>query len=156
MYSTSYTSGIFQMQRDFNVSSVPVATLGVTTYLTGIAFGVLVAAPLSEMYGRRIIFLTSMVFFILLVTPTGIGSSLAEVVVVRFFGALFAAALITNAPGTLGDITTDEHRAMVFSVWSIGPLNGPGGLHSYAEVISLLTSYSIRPHPRRFRGMFFA
>ena len=132
------------MQSDFDIASEPVVTLGVTTYLLGIALGVLIAAPLSEMYGRRVVFLTSMTLFILLVIPTGIGSSLAEVVAARFFGAFFAAALITNAPGalgiyqseefsnidkptgTLGDISRDEHRALIFSIWSIGPLNGPG------------------------------
>ena len=89
------------MQSEFDIASEPVVTLGVTTYLLGIALGVLVAAPLSEMCGRRIVFLISMTLFIVLVIPTGIGSSLAEVVAARFFGALFAAALITNAPGTL-------------------------------------------------------
>ncbi|MCJ1331935.1 hypothetical protein MMC10_008627 [Thelotrema lepadinum] len=125
MYSTSYTAGIYQMQSEFDIASEPVVTLGVTTYLLGIALGVLVAAPLSEMCGRRIVFLISMTLFIVLVIPTGIGSSLAEVVAARFFGALFAAALITNAPGTLGDISRDEHRALIFSIWSIGPFNGP-------------------------------
>ena len=126
MYSTSYTSGIYQMQKEFDIASEPVATLGVTTYLIGIALGVLVAAPLSELYGRRIIFLSSITLFLLLVTPTGIGTSLVEVVLARFFGAFFASALISNAPGCLGDIATDEYRAMIFSIWSIGPLNGPG------------------------------
>lgn len=87
---------------------------------------VLVAAPLSDMFGRRVIYLTNMALFIVLVTPNGIGSSLTEVVVARFFGAFCAAALINNRPGTLGDISTDEYRAMVFSIWSIGPFNGPG------------------------------
>ena len=32
VYSTSYTTGLAQMQRDFHISSEPVVTLGVTTY----------------------------------------------------------------------------------------------------------------------------
>lgn len=32
VYSTSYTTGLGQMQRDFDVSSEPLVTLGVTTY----------------------------------------------------------------------------------------------------------------------------
>ena len=125
LYSTSYTPGIYEMQVEFDIASEPVATLGFTTYLLGIAIGVLVVAPLSEMYGRRLAYLISMASFILLVVPTGIGSSLVEVAVARFFGALFAAALIANAPGTLNDIMTDEYRAMAFSIWSMGSYRTP-------------------------------
>ena len=102
------------MQSDFDIASEPVVTLGVTTYLLGIALGVLIAAPLSEMYGRRVVFLTSMTLFILLVIPTGLGSSLAEVVAARFFGAFFAAALITNAPGALSSYLLKESQKLIF------------------------------------------
>lgn len=33
--------------------------------------------------------------------------------------------MIANAPGSVGDIIGDEYRALAFSIWSIGPLNGP-------------------------------
>lgn len=32
VYSTSYTTGLTQMQHDFDISSEPIVTLGVTTY----------------------------------------------------------------------------------------------------------------------------
>lgn len=113
------------MQSEFDIASEPVATLGFTSYLLGIAVGVLVAAPLSEVYGRRIVVVVSMAVFILLVIPTGLGTSLTEVAAVCFFGALFVAPLIANSPGAIGDITTDKYRASAISIWSIGPLNGP-------------------------------
>ena len=125
VYSTSYTSGIPKMMQDFNISSEPVVTLGVTTYLIGLAVGSVILAPISETYGRRPVYVVSLLAFILLIIPCGIGTSLVEVVVVRFFGAVAASAMIANAPGTLTDIVNDEYRALVFSIWSIGPLNGP-------------------------------
>ena len=33
--------------------------------------------------------------------------------------------MLANAPGTLSDIVTDEHRALAYSLWSFGPFNGP-------------------------------
>lgn len=33
--------------------------------------------------------------------------------------------MISNAPGTVSDIVTEEYRALAFSIWSIGPMNGP-------------------------------
>ncbi|EDN08994.1 conserved hypothetical protein [Histoplasma mississippiense (nom. inval.)] len=34
-------------------------------------------------------------------------------------------AMISSAPGSISDMVDDEHRALAFSIWSIGPLNGP-------------------------------
>lgn len=33
--------------------------------------------------------------------------------------------MIANAPGTVSDIVHENYRALAFSVWSIGPMNGP-------------------------------
>jgi MFS family permease len=33
--------------------------------------------------------------------------------------------MISNSPGTVSDITTEQYRALAFSIWSIGPMNGP-------------------------------
>ena len=125
LYSTTYTTGISQMQEEFHIESEPVVTLGVTTYLLGSACGALFMAPLSEIYGRRPVYLAGMLCFLLLLIPCGIGTSLEEVLIVRFFGAMAGSATIANAPGSIGDISNERNRALVFSIWSIGPLNGP-------------------------------
>ena len=125
MYSTSYTTGLAQMQSEFHIASEPVVTLGVTTYLIGLAVGSVVLAPISEIYGRKPVYMISMFIFMVLLIPCGLATSLVEVLVVRFFGAIAGSAMIANAPGTISDITNDEYRALAFSIWSIGPLNGP-------------------------------
>ncbi|KAM0805489.1 benomyl/methotrexate resistance protein [Usnea florida] len=125
VYSTSYTTGLAEMQQDFGISSEPLVTLGVTSYLIGIAFGSMLLAPISEMYGRRPVYIASMTLFTILIIPCGLATSLPEVIVVRFFGALAGSAMIANSPGTVSDIVNDDYRALAFSIWSIGPLNGP-------------------------------
>ncbi|KAH7370005.1 major facilitator superfamily domain-containing protein [Rhexocercosporidium sp. MPI-PUGE-AT-0058] len=125
LYSTSYTSSMPGMMEEFHVTSEPVATLGVTTYLLGLAVGSLILAPLSEMYGRRIVYAGSLAVFCLMVLPCALATSLSEVLVVRFFGAVAGSALIANAPGSVSDIVTENYRALAFSIWSIGPMNGP-------------------------------
>jgi hypothetical protein len=49
LYSTSYTATIPGVMDEFAVSSRPVATLGLTTYLLGLAAGSVVVAPMSGM-----------------------------------------------------------------------------------------------------------
>jgi hypothetical protein len=86
LYSTSYTSSMPGMMEEFHETSEPVATLGVTMYLFGLAVGSLILAPLSEVYGRRPVYIGSLLFFCLMVLPCALATSLSEVLVVRFFG----------------------------------------------------------------------
>jgi MFS family permease len=141
LYSTSYTSGMPGMMKEFHEGSETVATLGVTVYLVGLAVGSLILAPMSEIYGRRPVYTGSMLFFFLMVLPCALATRLSEVLVVRFFGyahrsikrnwadmmdsACAGAAMISNSPGTISDIVTENYRALAFSIWSIGPMNGP-------------------------------
>ncbi|KAL2681846.1 major facilitator superfamily domain-containing protein [Phyllosticta citricarpa] len=124
MYSTSYSSGIPGMMADFNISSKTVVVLGMTTYLCALACGSLFLAPMSEMFGRRPIYIVSMALFTILVLPCALAKNLEAILITRFFGALAGSSMIANAPGTVADIVNDEYRAFAFSIWSIGPMNG--------------------------------
>lgn len=86
LYSSSYTSSMPGMMEEFSISSEPVATLGVTTYLFGLAVGSLVLAPLSEIWGRRPVYIGALAFFSLMVLPCALATSLGEVLGVRFVG----------------------------------------------------------------------
>ncbi|KAI6360930.1 hypothetical protein MCOR25_006580 [Pyricularia grisea] len=125
LYSTSYTASIPGLVLEFNLANQTIATLGVTSYLVGLAVGSLVLAPLSELYGRRPVYLICMACFTILVIPTGVATSLEEIIVVRFFGAVFGAAMISNSPGTVVDISNEKYRALCMSLFSIAPFNGP-------------------------------
>ena len=124
LYSTSYTSAIPGMIEEFGITDNE-GILGVTTYLLGMATGSVILAPLSEMYGRRPIYIIALGMFIVLVLPCALAQNIAAILASRFFGAFAAAAMISNAPGTVNDICDEEHRALAFSIWSIGPMNGP-------------------------------
>jgi hypothetical protein len=125
MYSTSYTSGIPGMMQTFGIESKTLVVLGITTYLAGLALGSILLAPLSEMYGRRPVYLIAVAAFVILVIPCALANDLPSILVVRFFGAVAGSAMISNAPGTVADIVSDDYRALAFSIWSIGPMNGP-------------------------------
>jgi Major Facilitator Superfamily len=86
LYSTSYTTSMPGMMKEFHESSEPVATLGVTVYLLGLAVGSLILAPLSEIYGRRPVYIGSLAIFSLMVLPCALATSLVEVLVCRFIG----------------------------------------------------------------------
>ena len=98
---TSYTTGTAEMMSDFKIKSEPIVTLGVTTYLLGMAFGAVVLAPISEMYGRRPVYMIFMAVFTVFIIPCGIGPALTEILVVHFFGALAGSAIcVARRAGT--------------------------------------------------------
>jgi MFS family permease len=43
-------------------------------------------APLSELYGRKPLYIVCLFFFAVLIIPTGVANSLEEIIIVRFFG----------------------------------------------------------------------
>lgn len=96
--------------------------LGMTTYLMGIAVGSVVLAPLSEMYGRRPVYAVALGLFVLFVVPCAVATNIETILITRFLGAFCASAMIGNAPGSVNDIVDEEHRALAFSIWSIGPM----------------------------------
>jgi MFS family permease len=89
LYSTSYTAAIPGVMAEFGVSSRALATLGLTTYLLGLAAGSVVVAPMSELYGRRVVYLVCMGCFVVLIVPVALARSLAVTIVVRFVGCVF-------------------------------------------------------------------
>ncbi|KAH6891028.1 major facilitator superfamily domain-containing protein [Thelonectria olida] len=124
LYSTCYTASIPGLIEEFG-STTTGTTLGLTTYLLGLAAGSLIVAPMSELYGRQPVYMVCLVIWLILIIPCALATSLTEILVVRFFGALFGAAMISNSPGSIVDIANPEYLALAMSCWSIAPLNGP-------------------------------
>ncbi|KAG5999317.1 hypothetical protein E4U54_001925 [Claviceps lovelessii] len=124
LYSTSYTSSAPGLMEEFRASRTLV-TLGMTTYLLGLAAGTLVVAPLSELYGRRQIYLMCLSLWAVLIVPCGLAQSLTTIIVVRFIGAFFGSVMLSNAPGTVVDVSNPDYLARSMSFFGVAPLNGP-------------------------------
>ncbi|KAG6122529.1 hypothetical protein E4U14_006560 [Claviceps sp. LM454 group G7] len=124
LYSTSYTSSMSGLMAEFGASKTLV-TLGMTTYLLGLAAGSLVVAPLSELYGRQKVYMVCLLLWAVLIVPCGLAKSLTTIIVVRFIGAFFGAVMISNAPGTVVDVSNPDYLARSLSLFALAPLNGP-------------------------------
>ncbi|KAI7977745.1 hypothetical protein EIK77_009285 [Talaromyces pinophilus] len=125
LFSTSYTSGTTQIAKEFGISET-IVTLGLTFYLLGLALGSVVMAPLSEIYGRKPVTIASMIVFNVMIIPVAVAKSMPIIIVFRFIGAIAGSVMISSAPGMVADIIPPQKRALAFSIWSIGPINGPG------------------------------
>lgn len=155
IYTTMYTSGVDGMQKEFDVSSKIVVLLGLTTNLFGLAFGSVVLSSLSEIYGRRPIYLISVFLFGVLILPVALANSIEAILISRFFAGFFGGTMISSAPGSVTDVTDDQYRALALSCWSLGTMNGPvlgmymafqNAVHTF--ILTLPLNYP-RPYHRR-------
>ncbi|KAJ5092652.1 hypothetical protein NUU61_007522 [Penicillium alfredii] len=120
-----YTSGVDGMRQEFRVSSNTVVLLGLTTNLFGLALGSVILSSLSEIYGRRPVYLISVFLFGFLVLPVALAQNIEAILVSRLFGGFFGGSMIASAPGSVTDVTGDQYRALALSCWSLGTMNGP-------------------------------
>lgn len=94
--SSAYAGGIDQVISSFNVSD-EVATLGVSLFVLGFAFGPLIWAPLSELYGRQAVFLVSYLGLAVFCAGATGSKNIWTLVILRFFAASFGSSPFTNA-----------------------------------------------------------
>ncbi|KAF1912639.1 major facilitator superfamily domain-containing protein [Ampelomyces quisqualis] len=124
LVSSMFTPGIDEIARDLNCSTT--AVIGTTTgFVVMLGIGPLLLAPLSETFGRRVIYLTCFSIFTLLQIPAALAPNIAFLITVRSISGFFGSVGIANGGGTISDMFVPSERAGVFGWYLLGPLLGP-------------------------------
>ncbi|KAI1761168.1 bicyclomycin resistance protein [Hypoxylon sp. FL1150] len=137
--SAIFAPGVPQVVAEFHSTSLEIAAFVVSVYVLGFAAGPMLFAPLSEIYGRLILYHLANVGFIAFQVGCALAPSLNALIVFRFFAGVFGSVAITNGGGTIADMIAQEKRGGAMAVFSIGPLLGPiigpvaGGFLTAAE-----------------------
>ena len=98
-------------------------------FLIGIGVGSLFAGPFSETFGRNVIYLGALVLAMLFIMAKALAPNYGAAIAFRFLCALFAAAPMTVAGGTIGDVWQPHQIPFglpfaTFCAYS-GPIMGP-------------------------------
>jgi DHA2 family multidrug resistance protein len=100
-----------------------------TSYIVAAAIMTPLSGWLAGRFGRRKIFLFSILGFTLASALCGLAESLPEIVLARLVQGLAGAALIPMSQATLLDINPPERHGRAMTVWvmgvTIGPILGP-------------------------------
>lgn len=108
----------------FGVSTT-VAFLPLTFYVFALGFGPLLAAPISETYGRRVVYLVSAPLGAIFTVGAGFSTNIWTLCILRFFaGMTFSPALAIGA-GTIADTHAPEVRAVPSGLYITSPFLGP-------------------------------
>lgn len=123
--SSMFAPGIPQVMEDFNSTSNIVATFVVSIYVLGFAFGPLVIAPASEMYGRSPVYHTCNFFFTIFTICNAVSTNMPMLIAFRFLAGFAGVGATTIGSGTIADMIPVQRRGVYMSLWSLGPIFGP-------------------------------
>ncbi|KAF1962798.1 MFS general substrate transporter [Byssothecium circinans] len=130
--------------------SAQVATLGLSMYILGLAFGPMSLAPLSEYYGRRPVYVVSYAIFLLLLLGTTVVETLPAFLVLRLLSGYFSSVTVSNFGGTIADLFHhhDTGPAMSWFLWAATG-GSPTGFVLFSFIAQGRSWHSV------FRIMFF-
>lgn len=113
---------------EFHVSEVA-ESLATSMYLLGFGIGAPFAAPLSETFGRNVVYICTLSLFMVWVMASALSPNFAAQLVFRFLAGFFGSTPLTCAGGSISDMWDATERTAIFPVFANaafwGPILGP-------------------------------
>ena len=96
-----------------------------TSYIVAAAIATPVTGWLSTRFGRKRLFMISIVGFTAASALCGLSDSLAQIVLARLLQGLFGASLVPLSQAIMIDSSTPEKRGQAMAIWGMGVMIGP-------------------------------
>lgn len=114
-----------QILKEFHSTDEELGYFVVSVYILGFAFGPLLLSPLSELYGRAIVFNITNALFVAFTIGCAFAPSLGALIGLRLLMGFAGSAPTSVGAGTIADIFLPQVRGRATSVYGIGPVIGP-------------------------------
>lgn len=108
--ATMFAPGAAALAKEFHITSSTITSLTVSIYLAGFAVGPMVVAPLSELYGRLVIYHTCNVIYIGFIIGCALGKNTGMFLVFRFLAGCASSGPLTVGGGTVADVVPPAQR----------------------------------------------
>lgn len=123
---SGYSIAVSTIQDELGTSrGLALAGVGLYTVMFGIA--PLLLAPLSELYGRRIVYILSTIVYTLFQIPPALAPNIATILVARVISGIGGSTAISLLGGTLSDLFDDSSRGLPMAVFAFSAF-APTGL----------------------------
>lgn len=122
--SSLITPAIPEIAQDFNVSRTA-AVGSLSIYVLGLALGPILAAPISESYGRKVVYAITTPIALLFLVGAGFTKSYAGLLVCRFLAGAAGAPPLAVGAGTNADLFPQHVRAVAVCFFIMMPFLGP-------------------------------
>lgn len=126
--STTYVSAEFLIQEKFG-GSTQVITLGQSMFIVGNAVGPAFLGPLSDIGGRKWVYVGSIAIYAILNIGTALARNLPMLIVFQFLCGAAGSTALSNVAGTIADLFGDRDNAgqamaLFVAAANIGPSLG--------------------------------
>ncbi len=122
--SSLYVPGVPYIINEFGCSR-NIALSGLTFYILGLSLGPVAAAPASELFGRRAIYVTSLPLSMAFTVGVAKSQNIYSILILRFFGGLLASPAMAVAGGTITDIWDMDMIGIAMGYFCFAPFAGP-------------------------------
>jgi multidrug resistance protein len=102
-----------------------VTNMSVAVYMLSMSIFPLWWSSFSERLGRRTIYITSFILFVVFAILSAVSNSIAMLIVVRTLSGGAAASVQAVGAGTIADIWEVKERGRAMGIFYLGPLCGP-------------------------------
>ncbi|KAJ9271889.1 hypothetical protein DTO212C5_1970 [Paecilomyces variotii] len=123
--SSMFAPGVPEVMADFHSTNLEIASFVVSVYLLGYCFGPLLIAPVSEMYGRMIIYNVCNILYVVFTVACAVAPDMASLIVFRLLAGIAGSSPLTIGAGSISDMFRQEKRGAAMAAWALGPLLGP-------------------------------
>jgi MFS family permease len=126
--------------KEYNVTR-EIAVLPLAFYTLGFAVGPLFTAPMSELYGRRIVYWSTMFSLLIFTAISGAANSVTLLTVMRLLAGFFGSGSLAvgagtnffrfleynanSSPGTVSDLWNHQARGKAALSFILAPFLGP-------------------------------
>ncbi|KAL9088164.1 MAG: hypothetical protein Q9165_006291 [Trypethelium subeluteriae] len=126
--SSIFSNAAPAIEQEFHVGR-EVATLGTSLFVLGYAFGPIIWAPVSELYGRRVPIILGAFGFGIFNITVAVSKDIQTLMLGRFFGGLFGSCPLAVVAAVFADMYNNKVRGLAIAAFSatvfMGPLIGP-------------------------------
>ncbi|KAI9728727.1 MAG: hypothetical protein M1828_002833 [Chrysothrix sp. TS-e1954] len=122
--SSAYSGGVNEIIEQFGASE-EVAVLGISLFVLGFAIGPLLWAPLSELFGRQYLFISTYAMLTIFNAAAAGSQNIWTLIILRFFAGAFGSSPLTNAGGVIADMFNASQRGVAMVLFASAPFMGP-------------------------------
>ncbi|KAL4801071.1 major facilitator superfamily domain-containing protein [Aspergillus venezuelensis] len=124
LVSSAYSGSVNELIEYFQMSE-EVSYLGISFFVLGFAIGPLFWSPLSEIYGRRWVFIISMGTLTAFTAGAAGAQNIQTLMLMRFFGGSLGSAPMAVPGGVIADLFNPMTRGLAGGIYSAAPFLGP-------------------------------
>lgn len=123
--STILAAGSQELATDLHLTDIYTPNLPVGMYVLGLGIGPLFLGPLSEINGRRRVYLVCFFLFTVLQVGCALAPDITALSILRLASGLCGAAGVTLGGASIGDMFLKQDRGRAQAIYSLGPTTGP-------------------------------